>query len=204
MGWHFAALSELVAHLERQLNANLRLDVSYIANRGTRLTADWQKMGVAANMNPSSVLSIPNATLKLNCSLVNSAAGLCAGGVSALRHLQWQRGAGSEKNPHYQNVLWRDVPLGSSMYNALEVVLEQRYSHGLGFRVGYTYSRLITMDRKPDRAAMAPMAPSRTHPVRTNANGVWSVMTPARVSRGASLGKYPLARGSPRVPDGSC
>jgi carboxypeptidase family protein len=128
---------------ERQLNANLRLDVSYIANRGTRLTADWQKMGVAANMNPSSVLSIPNATLKLNCSLVNSAAGLCAGGVP----LPYDTFNGSvaqalRKYPQYQNVLWRDVPLGSSMYNALEVVLEQRYSHGLGFRVGYTYSRL--------------------------------------------------------------
>ena len=53
---------------ERQLNANMRLDVSYIANRGTRLTADWQKMGVGANMNPSSILSIPNSTLTANCS----------------------------------------------------------------------------------------------------------------------------------------
>src|SRR5207237_4071175 len=44
--------------------------------------------------------------------------------------------------PQYHNVLWRDVPLGSSMYNALEVVLEQRVSHGLQFRFGYTYSRL--------------------------------------------------------------
>ncbi len=66
---------------ERQLNANLRLDVSYIANRGTRLTADWQKMGVGANMNPSSILSTPNSTLTANCSLANSTAGLCAGGV---------------------------------------------------------------------------------------------------------------------------
>ena len=57
---------------ERQLTDNLRLDVSYIANRGTRLTADWQKMGVGANMNPSSVLSIPNDTLTSNCSLATS------------------------------------------------------------------------------------------------------------------------------------
>jgi hypothetical protein len=128
---------------ERQLNANLRLDVSYIANRGTRLTADWQKMGVGANMNPSSILSIPNSTLTANCSLANSTAGLCAGGVP----LPYGTFNGSvaqalRKYPQYQNVLWRDVPLGSSKYSALEVVLEQRYSHGLGFRVGYTYSKL--------------------------------------------------------------
>ena len=67
---------------ERQLNDNLRLDVSYIANRGTRLTADWQKMGVGANMNPSSILSIPNATLttQLQCG-TTAAGGFCAGGV---------------------------------------------------------------------------------------------------------------------------
>jgi hypothetical protein len=46
------------------------------------------------------------------------------------------------KYPQYQNILWRDLPLGSSMYNALEVVLEQRFTNGLQFRFGYTYSKL--------------------------------------------------------------
>jgi len=27
--------------------------------------------------------------------------------------------------PQYQDILWRDVPTGSSIYNALEVVLER-------------------------------------------------------------------------------
>jgi len=128
---------------ERQLTDNVRLDVSYIANRGTRLTADWQKMGVGANMNPSSILSIPNAALKANCSSATAVGGNCAGGVP----LPYATFNGSvaqalRKYPQYQNVLWRDVPIGSSNYSALEVVLEQRYSHGLGFRVGYTYSKL--------------------------------------------------------------
>ena len=46
------------------------------------------------------------------------------------------------KYPQYQNINWRDVPTGSSIYNALEVVLEQRFAHGVQFRAGYTYSRL--------------------------------------------------------------
>jgi hypothetical protein len=129
---------------ERQLTDNMRLDVSYIANRGTRLTADWQKMGVAANMNPSSILSMQNSDLTHNCSAgANAPGGICAGGVP----LPYSTFNGTVAQalrtyPQYQNVLWRDVPIGSSMYNALEVVLEQRYSHGLGFRVGYTYSKL--------------------------------------------------------------
>jgi hypothetical protein len=44
--------------------------------------------------------------------------------------------------PQYQNIQWRNVPTGNSIYHALEVVLEQRFAHGLQFRVGYTYSRL--------------------------------------------------------------
>src|SRR5207253_7388077 len=42
---------------ERELTSNMRLDVSYIANRGTRLTSDWQKMGIGANMNNPSILT---------------------------------------------------------------------------------------------------------------------------------------------------
>src|SRR5437899_1539118 len=122
--------------LERQLNNNLRLDVSYIANRGSRLTADWQEMGVGANMNPSSILSIPNSTLTSPCNAATAVGGDCAGGVP----LPYSTFNGTvaqalRQYPQYQNVLWRDVPLGSSQYTALEVVLEQRYSHGLGFRV---------------------------------------------------------------------
>ena len=68
--------------VERQLTNNMRLDVSYIGNRGTRLTADWQKMGVAANMNDPSVLALPNSDLIANCSSQSlTAAGTCAGAL---------------------------------------------------------------------------------------------------------------------------
>ena len=44
---------------ERQLTNNMRLDVSYIANRGSRLTNNWQSMGIDANMlDPSSSLGL--------------------------------------------------------------------------------------------------------------------------------------------------
>ncbi len=128
---------------EQQLTNNMRLDVSYIANRGTRLTSDWQKMGVGANMNDPSVLALGPNTLSSACNSGVLVSGTCPGGVP----LPYASFSGTvaqalRKFPQYQNVLWRDVPLGSSMYNALEVVLEQRFSHGLQFRVGYTYSRL--------------------------------------------------------------
>jgi len=117
--------------LERELTNNMVLDVSYIANRGTRLTADWQKMGVLANMNPSSILQTYTLDQLQGSPATLPYPGFTGNLAQSLR-----------KYPQYQNILWRDVPIGSSMYNALEVVLEKRFSQGLQFRVAYTYSRL--------------------------------------------------------------
>jgi hypothetical protein len=134
---------------EQQLTNSMRLDVSYIANRGTRLTNNWQSMGVYANMNSPALLTQYGSSLL--GSDINSPAAVAAGitppytACSATVTTNCFSGTVAQalrKYPQYQNILWRDVPTGSSMYNALEVVLEQRVSHGLQFRVGYTYSRL--------------------------------------------------------------
>ena len=129
--------------IERQLTNDMRLDVSYIADRGTRLTNNWQSLGLAANMNDPAILGLGASTLSSTCNITLFPSGICQGGV-ALPYPTFNGDVAQalRKYPQYQNVLWRDVPTGSSLYNALEVVLEERYSHGLGFRVGYTYSRL--------------------------------------------------------------
>jgi TonB-dependent receptor-like protein len=121
---------------ERQLTNNMRLDVSYIANRGTRLTNIGASLGVGDNMNDPSVLTKYGHALlgkQINQqNIVPTPYPSFSGTVAqALRSF-----------PQYQNLNFRGVPTGSSMYNALEVVLEQRLSHGLQFRFGYTYSKL--------------------------------------------------------------
>jgi hypothetical protein len=116
---------------ERQLTNNMRLDVSYIANRGSRLTNNWQSMGVDANMLNPSVLSTFTTAQLQGPPTTLPYAGFTGDLAQSLRRF-----------PQYQNINWRDVPTGSSIYNALEVVLEQRFAHGLQFRVGYTFSRL--------------------------------------------------------------
>ena len=130
---------------ERELARNMRLDVSYIANRGSRLTAPWQMMGIDANMNDPSVLSLGVGVLGSQCNqtVATGNGGVCPGGV-ALPYSTFNGTVAQalRKYPQYGNIIWRDVPLGSSIYNALEVVVEQRVTHGLQFRVGYTYSKL--------------------------------------------------------------
>jgi hypothetical protein len=117
--------------VEQQLTDNMRLDVSYIANRGSRLTNNWQSMGVYANMLDPSVLSTYTPAQLQGAPTTPPYPGFTGDLAQSLRLY-----------PQYQNILWRDVPTGSSIYNALEVVLEQRFSHGLQFRAAYTHSRL--------------------------------------------------------------
>ena len=126
--------------VERQLTNNMKLDVSYIANRGTRLTDHWRRLGLDANMNNPSVLALGSNLLSSTCDGVT-----CPGGVTIpYAGFTGDVAQALRKFPQYNNIQWRGVPTGSSLYNALEVVLEQRYSHGLGFRVGYTYSHLVS------------------------------------------------------------
>ena len=131
--------------VERELTNNMRLDISYIANRGTRLTSDWQKLGVFANMNDPSILTTYGDALlgtDINAQTVVPAPYTPCSTLVTTNCFSGSVAQALRLFPQYHNVLWRDVPLGSSMYNALEVVLEQRVTHGLQFRVGYTYSRL--------------------------------------------------------------
>ena len=51
---------------QRQLSDNMMLDVSYIGNRGSRLNHHFQTLGVDANMNDPSVLSLGTALLQSN------------------------------------------------------------------------------------------------------------------------------------------
>jgi len=123
---------------ERQLTRNMWMDVSYIANRGTRLTHNWQSMGVDANMNDPSVLSLGSSVLGATCNSTTCPAGI----KLPYPNFNGDVAQALRKYPQYQGIQWRNVPTGSSLYNALEMVLEQSYAHGLGFRVGYTYSKL--------------------------------------------------------------
>ncbi len=124
---------------ERQLTNSMMLDVSYIANRGTRLTDNWQRLGVAANMNDPKVLALGAVLLGSD---INSPAAVAAGITPPYPGFVGDVAQALRPFPQYQNIQWRDVPTGKSLYQALEIVLEQHFAHGLQFRFGYTRSRL--------------------------------------------------------------
>jgi len=124
---------------ERRLTKNMMLDVSYIGNHGSRLNHSGQRAGLDANMNDPSVLSLGAALLNSN---INSPAARQANIPIPYAGFNGTVAQALRRYPQYQNIDWRGLPLGRSWYNAVELVLEQRLSGGLQYRVGYTYSKL--------------------------------------------------------------
>jgi hypothetical protein len=90
-------------------------------------------------MNDPRVLAL-GATL-LN-SDINSPAAQAAGIALPYPGFTGNVAQALRKYPQYQSIGWRGLPLGRSNYNAIEVVLEQHFSKGLQYRIGYTYSKL--------------------------------------------------------------
>jgi len=131
--------------VERQLTNNMKLDISYIGNRGTRLTDHWQRAGLAANMNDPAILALGSTVLNSPCNSDVAVDGVCEGGIPLpYASFNGNVAQAARRFPQYQNILWRNIPTGMSLYNALEVVLERRFSQGMQFRVGYTRSHLVT------------------------------------------------------------
>jgi hypothetical protein len=124
---------------ERRLTKNMMLDVSYIGNHGSRLNHHGQRAGLDYNMNDPAVLSLGAALLNSN---INSPAARQANIPIPYAGFNGTVAQALRRYPQYQNIEWRGLPLGRSWYNALEVVLEQRLSGGLQYRLGYTYSKL--------------------------------------------------------------
>jgi hypothetical protein len=124
---------------QRQIAANMMLDVSYIGNRGSRLNHHFETLGVEANMNHPDVLRLGTPVLQSN---INSPLAQAAGIRPPYPGFNGNVAQALRLYPQYQAIQWRGVPTGRSEYNALQLTLERRFSRGLQARFGYTFSRL--------------------------------------------------------------
>jgi hypothetical protein len=114
-------------------------DVSYIGNHGTRLASDWPYLGPSANMNNPSVLDLGSAVLGAN---INSDTARNAGISKPYPEYSGNVAQALRPWPQYQNLVFRNVPVGRSIYHSVQFKLDKRFSNGLQFRAFYTWSRL--------------------------------------------------------------
>lgn len=126
--------------VQRQLSDNMVLDVSYIANRGTRLTNHPTSMGVLSNMNDPSILSRGAAVLNAP---IGSAVAQGAGIGSPYPGFSGSVAQALRPFPQIQSIRWRSVPTGMSSYHSFQIKLDKRFANGLQFRTSYTRAKLL-------------------------------------------------------------
>lgn len=120
--------------LQQQLPLRMVLDVSYVGNRS-------RDFSTSKNIN-----FVPAEYLKLGTELLtqvpNPLAGLLPG--SPYNGPTVPRQQLLRPYPHFGNITISQWPFGYTSYNALQASLEKRLSHGLHFRVSYTWSKPMT------------------------------------------------------------
>jgi hypothetical protein len=124
---------------QRQIGQDMVVDVAYIGNKGTRLPHNPQFLGAGYNMNDPKVLALGTAVLQSD---INSPAARAAGITPPYPGFTGIVAQAIRPFPQYQAIEYRDVPIGNSRYNSVQMKLDKRFSTGLQFRTFYTWSRL--------------------------------------------------------------
>jgi hypothetical protein len=120
--------------IQRQLPFNMVLDVSYAGSR----TRDAI---VSKQINEISKESLALGASVLNQNVPNPFQGLIPG--TSLNNATVTRQQLLRPFPQFTNFSMADRNEGSIWYNALQLQLEKRYSHGLTFVLAYTLSKNI-------------------------------------------------------------
>jgi hypothetical protein len=126
--------------VQQQLSDTMVFDVSYVANKGTRLPHHPQFLGSLYNMNHPDVLRLGTRVLQANIDSPEAAAagiqkpypGFVGNVAQALRPF-----------PQYQAIEWRDIPIGKSVFHSLQTKLDKRFANGVQFRTFWTWSKLL-------------------------------------------------------------
>lgn len=131
----------LTVTAEKQIGSNMVLDISYLRNKGTRLTNGPAYMGIRDNMNNPSVRSLGSALLSAD---INSAAAQAAGISKPYPTFVGDVAQALRPWPQYQRIDYWATPTGSSIYNALEIKFVKRMSSGLQAQFSYTLNRFFS------------------------------------------------------------
>ena len=125
---------------QRQLTDNMMLGISYIGNRGSRLSHNASTLGVDANMNDP---ERAGARCQPCCSRTSTRRRPRlpeSGPHIPVSQGMWRRRCENIRST--RTSIGAACRLGESQYHAVETVLERRFSRGLQARVAYTFSKL--------------------------------------------------------------
>ncbi len=126
--------------IQRELPSSILLDVYYVGNKGTHLSFnqfDYDHLGPQVEQYSSDQITA------LNTYVPNPFYGIITDQTSPLSSATVPAYQLQLPHPQFTGFAGDLVPWANSIYNALQVKLEKRFSHGLQFLVTYTRSKSI-------------------------------------------------------------
>jgi hypothetical protein len=116
----------------RQIARDLMVEVSYVGSR-------IRDLAVARSINDISAADLARGATYLQERVPNPFAGLLPG--SSFNGPTVQRQLLLRPYPQFGGVTETSMSIGKTWYNAIQVIVQKRMSHGLKFTSSYTYSR---------------------------------------------------------------
>lgn len=110
------------------------LDVAYVGNYASQLAATY-----SINALPASQYSL--GSVALTTQVPNPMAGLLPG--TSLNNATIPRQSLLVPFPEFGGISEADIPIGSSLYNSMQVQIQKRLSTGLQMRASYTWSKIM-------------------------------------------------------------
>jgi hypothetical protein len=157
--------------VQQALPAQFMIDVSYVANRGTRLD-------VAREMNatPNEYLSRSPVRDQARIDYLSQQFPNPFRGTNPIYGANISRANLLRPFPHFGNIAVEE-PIGYSWYHSLQVRAERRFSQGFTFQLAYTWSKLMEAMSFINAADVLPYESisSIDRPHRIAASGIWEV-----------------------------
>ena len=135
--------------IQRQLPSAILLDVNYVGNKGTHVLQDvfnWNHLGSQVEKYSAAQIAA------LITYVQNPFSGIITNVTSALSGAMVPAYQLQLPYPQFTSVAGDNAPWDNTSYNALQVKLEKRFSHGLQFLVAYTWSKSIDEGSLPGGA----------------------------------------------------
>ncbi|WP_260473150.1 TonB-dependent receptor [Edaphobacter aggregans] len=130
-------LQQWMLGIQYSFHTNDMLDITYVGNRGLKLSAGTYERDM---LNPQ-YFSLGLAAL--TAQVPNPFNGKITGTGCSLQGATVPRWQLLRPYPQYCSVAEQEAPLGDSYYNALQMTYTHRFSHGFSVLASYTFSKFI-------------------------------------------------------------
>jgi hypothetical protein len=166
--------------VQQVLPAQLAIDVSYVANRGTRLDVERE-----INATPLRYLSTSPVRDDARINYLSQQFPNPFRGTDPIYGANISRANLLRPYPQFGNILI-EQPVGYSWYHSLQVRAERRFANGFTFQGAYTFSKLMEAIEYLNTADSLPYesVSSFDRPHRLASSGIWEVP----VGRGRRFG----------------